>query len=286
LGRHLLQRAETLGVEVRAPVRCKALHVENDQPVVQTDTGDRLQADLALLAAGVTADWFHTLGIAVSERTASTGALVFNASFAGRQQGRAFERFTAHGPLAVLPLPSASRHEQRFNVVWSVEESVMSDLAALSDQAFSEQFQRAFGWRLGRVRAVGQRSQWPLARRAATEQYRSGYLLVGNAAHTLHPVAGQGLNLSLREADLLAQSLLSAKASGKTVSRGDALRPYLNAVVTEQQWVTRSTDLLSTLFNRRGAALDAPRNISLALLDLLPAARKQVARVGTGRRHV
>jgi len=64
------------------------------------------------------------------------------------------------------------------------------------------------------------------------------------------------------------------------------LRPYLNTVGTEQQWVTRSTDLLSTLFNRRGAALDAPRNISLALLDLLPAARKQVARVGTGRRHV
>lgn len=284
LGRELLKRAEQLGVTVRAPVRCIALQSDGDRPGVQTEEGEVLSADLVLLAAGVAKDWFQGLGIRVEERPTHNHALVFNATFPGQQAGCAFERFTPHGPLAVLPLRSLSRSEQRFNVVWSVPDKQVSVLSGLDDTAFIAAFQNAFGWRLGRVTAVGQRSQWPLVRLAASEQYRSGYLLVGNAAHTLHPVAGQGLNLSLREAGLLAPEVVTAQRNGQPIGHERSLTTYLQHAAEEQHFITRSTDLLATLFNRRGPALDVPRNLSLAMLDLLPAARARVAGMGTGRR--
>ena len=284
LGGALLARAEELGVTVRAPVRCVALEAGVEKPCVQTDDGERLTADLVLLAAGVAKEWFEGLGIGVEECPTGNQAVVFNASFPGVQQGRAFERFTPHGPLAVLPLPSLRRSEQRFNVVWSVSDTEIETLGNLESEAFISAFQKAFGWRLGRVSDVGQRSQWPLVRLIASEQYRSGFLLVGNAAHTLHPVAGQGLNLSLREAGLLASELATAVREGQPVGQLGSLKRYLEQAANEQHFITRSTDLLATLFNRRGPLLDTPRNLSLALLDLVPAARARVANLGTGQR--
>ena len=284
LGRALLARAEALGIQIRAPLRCSNLLVDGAGPGVETEDGEQLRADLVLLAAGVMPDWFQKLGLQVNERPSNNHAMVFNASFPGEQGRRAFERFTAHGPLAVLPLPSGNRSEQRYNVVWSMSDAQLSVISQLDDAAFINEFQRAFGWRLGRVRAVGRRSQWPLGRLATAEQFRSGYLLVGNAAHTLHPVAGQGLNLTMREADMLAGSLADAISHGKPIGELDSLATYLKHAADEQFLVTRSTDALSTLFDRRGLLLDAPRNVSLALLDLLPGARAQVARLGTGHR--
>ena len=286
LGQALLSRAQELGVTVRSPLRCTRLRRDLDSPAVETEDGEILTADLVLLAAGVASTWFDDLGITVDERATPNHALAFNVAFPGRQPGRAFERFTAEGPLAVLPLPSTARSEQRYNVVWSVSGQEISGLADLEDADFIEAFQAAFGWRLGRVTQVGKRSQWPLVRLAATEQYRAGYLLVGNAAHTLHPVAGQGLNLSIREADLLATTIWAAQKQGQPIGHLNSLRPYLVEAANEQRFVTGSTDLLSTLFDRRGPLLDTPRNLSLAMLDLIPAARAQVAGMGTGRRDV
>ena len=284
LGQALLARADQLGVSVRAPLRCACLRRDHDFPAVETEEGELLSADLVLLAAGVAQDWFDDLGITVDERATQNHALAFNVTFPGRQPGRAFERFTSEGPLAVLPLPSLNRSEQRYNVVWSVSGREVSRLADLDNAEFIDAFQAAFGWRLGRVANVGKRSQWPLVRLAATEQFRAGYLLVGNAAHTLHPVAGQGLNLSIREADLLASTVSAARDRAQPIGHLKSLQSYLTEASREQRLVTSSTDLLSTLFDRRGPLLDTPRNLSLAMLDLIPAARAKVAGVGTGRR--
>ena len=103
-----------------------------------------------------------------------------------------------------------------------------------------------------------------LGRLATTEQFRSGYLLVGNAAHTLHPVAGQGLNLTMREADMLAGSLADAISNGEPIGELDSLATYLKHAADEQFLVTRSTDALSTLFDRRGPCSMRPE------MSLLP----------------
>ena len=284
LGRVLLSRAQQLGVGVRAPLRCARLRRDHELPAVETEEGELLSADLVLLAAGVASAWFDDLGITVDKRATKNQAFAFNVTFPGRQLGRAFERFTAGGPLAVLPLPSSARSERRYNVVWSVSDSETFSLADLDDADFTDAFQAAFGWRLGPAMNVGKRSQWPLVRLVATEQFRASYLLVGNAAHTLHPVAGQGLNLSVREADVLARTISAAQAREQAIGHLSSLRPYLAEATTEQRFVTASTDLLSTLFDPRGPLIDAPRNLSLAMLDLIPAARAKVAGIGTGRR--
>ena len=285
LGQRLLARAAQLGITIRSPVRCNALRTEAGTPAIETEDGEVITADLVLLAAGVAPDWFDQLGIRVLERPTPNTAVVFNARFPGQQSGRAFERFTSNGPLAVLPLPTLNHADQRYNVVWSVSDSAAIKLGELDDETFRNHFQEAFGWRLGRVQAVGQRSQWPLMRLSASEQFRGGFLLVGNAAHTLHPVAGQGLNLSLREAGLLAHEIAEAQQRSAPIGCLASLKAYLDQVSREQRFVVDSTDALATLFNRRGPLLDVPRDASLALLDLLPAVRQQVASVGTGRRY-
>ena len=285
LGQQLLARAQQLDITIRSPVRCSGLRTEAGIPAIETEEGEVITADLVLLAAGIAPDWFAQLGIRVLERPTPNTALVFNARFPGQQSGRAFERFTENGPLAVLPLPTISHADQRYNVVWSVSNSAATMLGDLDDEAFRNHFQDAFGWRLGRVTAIGQRSQWPLVRLSVAEQFRSGFLLVGNAAHTLHPVAGQGLNLSLREAGLLAQAIADAQQHSAPIGCLQSLKTYLDQVSLEQRFVVDSTDALATLFNRRGLLLDVPRDASLALLDLLPAVRQQVASVGTGRRY-
>jgi 2-octaprenyl-6-methoxyphenol hydroxylase len=285
LGRALLERATELGVKIEAPVVCQSLRRDRHGPAGITAEGRVYEADLVLLAAGVDPNWCHALGIEVREREIGTRALSFNVMFAGAQAGRAFERFTPHGPLAVLPLPSTKRSEQRFNVVWSLPEGDTADQLALDDERFLEGFQEAFGWRLGRALAVGARSEWPLTRYRALEQYRAGYLLVGNAAHTLHPVAGQGLNLSLREAALLAAHAERAKGTEGGIEALAWVKPYLESSLREQSLVTESTDFLATVFNRRGPALDMPRNASLALLDMVPPVRQLIAGLGVGRRR-
>ncbi len=285
LGQQLLARAEALGITIRSPVRCSGLRNEAGMPAIETEEGEVVTADLVLLAAGVAPAWFDQLGIRVLRRPTANTAVVFNASFPGQQSGRAFERFTQNGPLAVLPLPTLNHADQRYNVVWSVPDSAAIRLGDMDDEAFRNNFQDAFGWRLGRVKAVGQRSQWPLMRLSASEQFRGGFLLVGNAAHTLHPVAGQGLNLSLREAGLLAHEIAHAQQRSVPIGCLTSLKNYLDQVSREQRFVVDSTDALATLFNRRGPLLDVPRDASLALLDLLPAVRQQVASVGTGRRY-
>ena len=107
---------------------------------------------------------------------------------------------------------------------------------------------------------------------------------MGNAAHTLHPVAGQGLNLSIREADLLASAVSAARYRAQPIGHLKSLQSYLTEASREQRLVTSSTDLLSTLFDQRGPLFDTPRDLSRAMLDLIPAARAKVAGVGTGHR--
>jgi 2-polyprenyl-6-methoxyphenol hydroxylase-like FAD-dependent oxidoreductase len=153
----------------------------------------------------------------------------------------------------------------------------------VADADFLDALQRAVGWRLGRLTDVGRRTAWDLSRIAVREQVRAGVVIAGNAAHTLHPVAGQGFNLSLRDASRLAQTLTEAHAQGETFSSLPVLRRYESAVAKDQQETTRATDFLATLFRSRGFLLNLPRDAALAGLDFLVPLRRSIARRGTGK---
>ncbi len=280
IGRGLKSAADQQGVVVQAPCDVVRL-VPGSTPAVQLGDGSHLSADLVIVADGAHSSFREQLGIAADARDVQQVALVANCLFEGTQQGTAFERFTPNGPLALLPLPHAAATQQRFNLVWSMTPDQADHYTDCDDGELMSALQQAFGWRLGAVLDMGVRSRWSLLRIRAREQVRQGFLVAGNAAHGLHPVAGQGLNLSLRDSLALAATLSESMARGEPLGSVTTLRRYEQAVEADQTNTMAATDTLATLFSPLAWGLNTPRDMALAGLDLLPPLRRWVARQGT-----
>ncbi len=233
-----------------------------------------LDCELAILADGGRSGLREQLGIAVRHTAYEQSALIANVSPAEPHGGQAFERFTEQGPLALLPLS-----DERCALVWTRPPVDAERLQALSDRAFLSELQDAFGYRLGALRQVGARHVYPLALVEATEQVRPHLVVLGNAAHSLHPVAGQGFNLSLRDAQALAESLLEG-ADGP----GDfaVLQRYLQRQRQDQALTVGFSDGVTRLFGRGESLLVAGRTLGLLGLDLLPPAKRWFARQAMG----
>ena len=278
--------ADAGNLEVCCGVMVTAVTPIPDGMQVQLDSGDEQQVirtALVVLAEGGRSGLCEKLGIHRAVHPYDQEAVIANVAFNKPHDNVAFERFTPNGPLAFLPLPDMDG-QHRAALVWTRKAGAAQELLALSQADFLATLQAEFGSRLGKLVRVGERHSYPLSLVEAEEQVRPGLVLLGNVAHSLHPVAGQGLNLSLREAGLLASELAVAMREGQPIGQLGSLKRYLEHAADEQHFIARSTDLLATLFNRRGPLLDAPRNLSLALLDLVPAARARVADLGTGQR--
>ena len=185
-------------------------------------------------------------------------------------RGVAWERFTAEGPLALLPL------RDRHAMIWSVRPETAAMLLELSDSAFLVRLQQTFGDRLGPFISVGPRAGFPLTLRFAPVAPASRMLAVGNAAQTLHPVAGQGLNLGLRDAWELAQMLLDAPRD--EIGTRAFLARYARKRRTDRCAGIGVTDFLVRVFSNSLPPLAAARGAGLAALDALPPARRFLAR--------
>ncbi len=282
LGRALLERARELDIDLKAPVDAVSLEREAP-PRLVLSSGESLSADLIIVADGSDSRLREQLGIAVDIRRTGQRAVVANVLFSAEQQGIAWERFTPNGPLALLPLPDhLGSKGARFNVVWSMSEEQAEAFESIEGDEFCSELQEAVGWRLGKVLGVGKRTGWTLDRVLAKEQVRSAFLLAGNAAHGLHPVAGQGLNLSIRDAWHLGAACCEQLAGAEDLCVSAALQAFAARVRQDQQETVGATDMLSTLFARRGPLLDLPRDMALASLDTLSPLRRYIARRGTG----
>ena len=284
LGSLLLQHAEDRGVVFQAPVGVQGVVTDGAAPVLQLQDGDEMVADLVIIADGADSVLARQLGISSDRRDVAQRAIAANVRCrGGQQQGVAWERFTAHGPIALLPLPEDTPGFNRYNLIWSAHPEQAAELERLDDAEFLSALQQEIGWRAGQLTAVGQRSAWDLTRVCAREQVRSGVVIAGNAAHTLHPVAGQGFNLSLRDAAALALALEELPVTAGARGSMAALQRYQQLTAEDQRFTTGATDLLATLFRSRGPLLDLPRDAALATLDLLPPLRRRIARRGTGQ---
>ena len=182
--------------------------------------------------------------------------------------GRAWERFTPEGPLALLP------HGAGYALVWTIAPERSAHLAALDTPAFLAELHAAFGERLGAFLEAGERSAFPLVLRYRREETRPRSLAVGNAAQTLHPVAGQGFNLGLRDAWELAQFAHDARDPGSE----RFIAAYRRARSLDRRAGIRFTDSLVGLFSNSDPLLKLGRGAGLLALDLLPFARRFVAR--------
>ncbi|MBK1716506.1 2-octaprenyl-6-methoxyphenyl hydroxylase [Thiocystis violacea] len=187
--------------------------------------------------------------------------------------GLAFERFTDSGPLAMLPMTSG-----RYSVVWTCREQETADLLALSDADFLARLQTRFGYRLGRLREAAPRHAYPLKLALIRDSVRERLVLIGNAAHTLHPVAGQGFNLGLRDVAALAEVVTLAANRSDDPGAASTLADYRRWRRRDQVGTAHLTDTLARLFVIPWAPVRVARNLGLLGLDLTPAARHLVAR--------
>ena len=237
-------------------------------------TGQVLDCDLAVLADGGRSALREQLGIAIKTTPYDQSALIANVTPGKPHGGQAFERFTDDGPMALLPL-----QDNRCALVWTRPEEVAARLAALPEAAFLDELQQAFGYRLGGFQQVGARHLYPLMLIEAEEQVRSGLVVLGNAAHSLHPIAGQGYNLSLRDTEALAAALLSGSAKLGDIG---VLQAYHRRQRTDQWLTVGFSDRLTRLFAGSALLSVAGRNLGLLGLDLLPPAKAWFARQAMG----
>lgn len=238
----------------------------------------KLSASLVLVADGAQSKARSEIGIEHINIDYQQAAIITNVEVSKPIPGAAYERFTDQGPLAMLPLGA-----NRYACVWTHDPQYNERLMELDDQKFAESLQQAFGFRLGFIERVGQRFGFPLHRTEALKLAKNRCLLIGNAANTLHPVAGQGLNLALRDVASLAH-LLEHQAI-QTFDEQSIIRlleDYESLRTNEQRSVVRLGDGLVNLFSNDLPVLKQFRAGALALLDIIPPLKTEVAMSGMG----
>ncbi|RRU96066.1 2-octaprenyl-6-methoxyphenyl hydroxylase [Stutzerimonas xanthomarina] len=236
--------------------------------------GQQLECDLTVLADGGRSGLREQLGIQVSRRPYGQTALIANITPGKPHGGLAFERFTEDGPMALLPL-----QDDRCALVWTRSQVDAARLAQAHEAVFLGELQEAFGYRLGALQQVGARHLYPLTLIEAEEQVRSGLVVLGNAAHSLHPIAGQGYNLSLRDVEALSVALLRSDAALGDLA---ALQEYARRQRFDQRVTVGFSDQVTRLFGDSGRLVAAGRNLGLLGLDLMPAAKRWFARQAMG----
>jgi 2-octaprenyl-6-methoxyphenol hydroxylase len=278
IGRALWQvLRESPNLAVAVPAQLKGAIVREDGVLLDINregVTERVRASVAVAADGAGSVLRASAGIEATSEDYDQVAIVVNASTERPHNGEAFERFTASGPLAVLPTSGGG-----YTVVWAVRPERAAQLVALDEEAFAAELLAAFGWRAGRWTRVGRRNTYPLSLSRAQESVSGRVVLIGNAAQALHPVAGQGFNLGLRDAATLAEMLAAATANpdfGELLARFSAWR------AEDRQGVTRFTDGLVKLFGSDLPGLGLVRNFGLLLFDLSPAAKRALSRVSWG----
>jgi 2-octaprenyl-6-methoxyphenol hydroxylase len=198
-------------------------------------------------------------------------ALITHITCSAPQADTAFERFTPQGPLALLPF------KEGYELVWTVPHQAVQDMLAWSDAVFLDKLHQHFGDRVGEFLTVAKRSCFPLGLRRAPQQVPMPHtVLLGNAAQTLHPVAGQGFNMGLRDAWELAQRILDAKP--EELGSEAMLAAYRADRRTDREAGIRFTDGLVRLFSNDLPLVSAGRAAALTALDCLPFAKKFVAK--------
>lgn len=241
-----------------------------------------LTAECLVVADGGRSGLREKLGFRVDEQAYDQHALIANVSTANSHNYTAYERFTDAGPMALLPHGSPTRAGNTAALVWTLDSNALEDLLSLSDEDKCQRLQQRFGWRLGRFTRIGECSHYPLTLKTVDESVRPGVVLVGNAAHTLHPVAGQGFNLALRGLMALVEQFRLATERQQALGSLPVLKGYQNRHRQDWQQTVRFSDSLIQLFGTDLPLVTTARDAGLMGLDLLPGAKRWFARQAMG----
>jgi 2-octaprenyl-6-methoxyphenol hydroxylase len=282
IGAVLLAKLAATRVEMMAPERvAKIVPLKSGVRVNLENSGETIQASLLVIADGANSQTAQKLGIHSDQQPYGQQGIIANIALQDGHDGVAYERFTDQGPMAMLPLPDFDGNP-RCALVWTQPPERAAELMGATDENFLKALQEAFGYRMGMLEKVGERVAYPLALTTASEQVRRNIVVLGNAAHSLHPVAGQGFNLSLRDVAMLADVLGKAKSGGRDFSSLETLEDYQQQQLADQQNTLMFSDNLPKLFAQPSSVVALGRNSGLVMMDLLPSLRSRFAKFGMG----
>jgi len=268
-------------VDLLAPAQLTGFEVDDAGVRAEIDCQgepQRCSARLLVAADGAESAIREQLGIETSRRDYEQIAIIANVSTDRPHNNVAYERFTDSGPLAFLPMT-----EQRCAVVWTVRSDRCQEVLDLDDATFLQRLQQRFGYRLGRLTRVGRRHAFSLQLLQARELVRPRLALVGNAVHTLHPIAGQGFNLGLRDVAALVDVVLDARGCGRDIGDIDVLRRYAAWRQGDQRRVALFTDSMVHLFGQSLPPVAWLRDAGMLALDVCPPAKHWFGRLTMGR---
>ncbi len=283
LGRVLLTEVKKQPlIELIDGVQVTSLKQNKDQVYIEALRQDQcLSLQTALLIAADGRDSFcrQALGVGASEHDYDQVAIVTTVQTSKPHQHIGFERFSALGPLALLPLPG----EYRRSVVWPVKKGTEHEwLGDENDQHFLDALQQTYGDRAGKFQKTGRRFSFPLSQVLAEKQAIGRVVLMGNAAHTIHPVAGQGFNLCMRDAYVLVRSLTEQLSKSDDIGEPTMLLAYEQARLSDQQRVIKFCDSVVRGFSHQNPMLKLIRNTGLIAFDMIPGVKPLVANYAMG----
>ncbi|MCW9717399.1 2-octaprenyl-6-methoxyphenyl hydroxylase [Avibacterium sp. 21-599] len=244
-------------IDYFSPMDIAQIQFDKERVKISLKNHRTLSCQLIIGADGTQSLVAKSANIAINKvRDYQQTAIITNLQVQQPHQQRAFERFTAEGPLALLPMT-----DNLMSLVWCVKDPQY--LMGLTDDAFLARLQQHFGWRLGKLQQCGKRFAYPLALYQASQHIHHRTALIGNAAQTLHPIAGQGFNLGMRDVICLAKLLSQAFMQGQDLGTYALLKQYEKARQADQTQLINLTDGLVSLFANTLLPLQIGRNLGL-----------------------
>lgn len=271
LGQALFETLSQSPIKIFSPAKLSKLRCDDHQVHLQIFSEEQeytLQARLLVAADGENSQIRKQVGLSAHKKEYGQVAVIANVTTEYPHQYKAYERFTPSGPLALLPL-----RDRDCGLIWTVPQTQSDRVKSLSSQDFLNAIQQQFGWRLGRFIQGGQRYSYPLHLIHTPHPVRSRVILIGNAAHTVHPIAGQGFNLGLRDVASLAQVIIESQSE---LGGERMLEHYLTLQQPDQQRVLWLTDTLVKGFSNTFLPLVIARNLGLWSLEGVPFLKKHL----------
>ena len=281
----LREEAARLGVSPEQGVRVEGVEEGEGARIVQLSTGERAPVRLLAAADGVRSAIRRMAGIRTVEWRYGQSGIVTTVRHERPHGGRAEEHFLPAGPFATLPLKPVEeegRTVHRSSLVWT-EATEDAERMIADDFLFEIELEQRFGRRLGRIEAEGRPRAFPLGLTLARDFVRPRLALVGDAAHGIHPIAGQGLNLGFKDVAALAETVVDASRLGRDIGALDVLERYQRWRRADTVLMGATTDALNRLFSNDSRLLRAARTFGLGLVDRLPPAKRFFIDQAAGR---
>ena len=256
-------------LELMAPAAVKSLTVEAGGAIVRLANGEEISAHLVIAADGRESPLRAQMGVQIVGWSYPQTGIVATVEHERPHNGVAYEHFLPSGPFAILPMTG-----NRSSLVWTEAKTKAPGLLALDEAGFNAELARRFGAHLGATKSAGPRWSYPLSFHLARDFVRPRFALAGDCAHGIHPIAGQGLNLGLKDAAALAEVLLDAARLGRDIGALDTLKRYERWRRFDSFVLAASTDAMNRLFSNDIAPLRHLRDLGLGIVDAIGPARR------------